>query len=53
MKKLSKEEFMAKCKADLLAREQARIDARTAFARYTMDKDAKYLRRKKKYMRDR
>lgn len=51
--KMSKERFMTRWKEDKLAKEQARIDARTAFARYTMDKDAKYLRRKKKYMRDR
>lgn len=51
--KMSKERFMARWKEDQLAKEQARIDARTAFCRYAMDKDAKYLRRKKKYMRDR
>lgn len=50
MKKLSKEEFMAKCKADLLAREQARIDAESAYCRYAQDKNTKRLRRKKKYI---
>lgn len=50
MKKLSKDEFIAKYKAEMLAKEQARIDARTVVHRYEMDKSTKRLRAKKKYM---
>ena len=50
MKKLSKDEFIAKYKAEMLAKEQARIDAATVVHRYVMDRSTKRLRAKKKYM---
>ena len=50
MKKLSKEEFVARWKEDKLAKEQARIDAATVVHRYVMDRSTKRLKAKKKYM---
>ena len=50
MKKLSKEEVVARWKEDQLAKEQARIDAATVVHRYVMDRSTKRLRAKKKYM---
>lgn len=48
--KMSKERFMSRWKEDMLAKEQARIDAKTAVHRYVMDRSTKRLRAKKKYM---
>ena len=50
MKKLSKEEFVARWKEDKLAKEHAQIDAATVVHRYVMDQSTKRLRAKKKYM---
>lgn len=52
VKKLSKEEFVARATADMSARRQAQIDLEGVYCRYAYEKRSQYLRRCKKYLMD-